>query len=394
MMKPSVKMLATMAAAVAAFAMPVGASAETIKLGLVTTFTTSAGAGGEATKRGVDLALEMLGKKMGGHDIELLVEDDGLKPEIGKQKTDKLILQDRVDFLLGYNYSNVLLASFPSAVENETFIISTNAGPHQLAGDYCNPWFFAVGFQNGQAPAAVGHVLNEAGTKSIYALAPNYAAGKDMVEGVISTFEGEVVGTSMTKWPDQLDFSSELASVRAANPEAVFVFYPPAHALQFVTQYQQAGLKETIPLYSVYTFDALTIPSIGEPAIGAQMALFWSIDLENEANRKFVEAFRAKYNRNPSNFAATAYDTVMLIDSVVRKLDGDMSDKDAVRAALKAADFSSVRGNFRFGNNHFPIHDFYQIEVVQGEDGELTTKIVKKVLSDFQDVYAGNCSMN
>lgn len=381
-------------AAVTAFALPVAASAEDLKLGLVTTLTTSAGAGGEATRRGVELALDELGYEMAGREVELLVEDDGLKPELGKQKTEKLILQDKVDFLLGYNYSNVLLASYPTAVQNETFILSSNAGPQQLAGNFCNPWFFAVGFQNGQAPAAVGQLMNDKGHKTVYAMAPNYAAGRDMVEGMQSTFEGEVLGTSMTKWPDQLDFSSEIANIRAASPEAVFVFYPPAHALQFVKQYQQAGLKDSIPLYSVYTFDALTIPTIGESSVGAEMALFWSIDLPNEANQNFVETFMAKYDREPSNFAATAYDTVMLIDSVVEELGGDLSDKDAVREALRRADFSSVRGNFEFGPNHFPIHDFYQIEVVAGENGQPTTQVGDKILTGFQDVYAPNCTMN
>lgn len=391
----SIRTLVTAAGLTAAFASAGAAeTASEIKLGLVSTFTTSAGAGGEATKRGVELALDVLGHKVGDIPVELFVEDDGLRSELGKQKTDKLILQEEVDFLLGYNYSNVLLASFPSAVQNETFILSTNAGPHQLAGKFCNPWTFAVGFQNGQAPAAMGTVMNEAGVQKVYAMAPNYAAGKDMVAGMKSTFSGEVVGTSMTKWPDQLDFSSELASVRAANPDAVYIFYPPAHALQFVTQYQQAGLYDKIPLYSVYTFDALTIPTIGEMAEGAQLTMFWSIDLENDANKQFVERFMDKYDREPSNFAASAYDTVMLIDSAVRKLGGDLSDKSAVREALKAAEFDSVRGNFRFGKNHFPIHDFYLVEVVKGEDGAMTTQAVRKVVTDSQDAYASECRMN
>ncbi|MGE0503414.1 MAG: ABC transporter substrate-binding protein [Rhizobiaceae bacterium] len=364
-----------------------------IKLGLVTTFTTSAGEGGEATKRGVELALDVLGQKIGDIPVELLVEDDGLRPELGKQKTDKLILQDNVDFLLGYNYSNVLLASFPSAVENQTFILSTNAGPHQLAGSLCNPWTFAVGFQNGQAPGAMGIVMNEADVKRVYAMAPNYTAGKDMIEGMKSTFNGEVVGTSLTKWPDQLDFSGELANVRAANPDAVYIFYPPAHALQFVTQYQQAGLYHKIPLYSVYTFDALTIPTIGELAEGALFTMFWATDLDNEPNKTFVQRFVEKYGREPSNFAASAYDTVMLIDSAVRKVGGELSDKEALRKALEAAEFASVRGNFRFGPNHFPIQDFYLVEVVKGADGKMTTRTVRQVVADSQDAYASECSM-
>ena len=380
--------------ALAASLMSGAAFAEPVKIGFVTTLTTGAAVIGNDMKNAVDLAMEHLGGMAGDTELEVIFGDDQFAPEAGKQVTDKLVKQDDVDFVAGYIWSHVLLASRKSVLDADKILISANAGPSQMAGKLCDKNFFSTSWQNDQTPMAMGEVLNRQGVKSLYLMAPNYAAGKDMVDGMLSTFEGEVVGTSMTKWPDQLDFSGELASVRAANPEAVYVFYPPAHALQFVAQYQQAGLKDQIPLYSVYTFDALTIPTIGANSAGALMTMFSATDLENEANATFVEKFIEKYDREPSNFAATAYDTVMLIDSVVTKLGGDLSDKDAVRAALKAAEFDSVRGEFRFGPNNFPIQDFYLVEVIEGEGGQMTTKIVKKVVEDSQDAYAADCSMN
>lgn len=365
-----------------------------IRIGLVTTLTTSAAAGGEATKEGIDLALEQLGSKLGGIPVKLLVEDDALNPALGKQKTEKLILQDRVHFLVGYNYSNVLMAAYKSAVDNQTFMLGTNAGPGILAGKQCSQWFFSIRDQNEQAPRILGEELNRKGVKRLYMLAPNYVAGKEMIEGVRSTYKGEVAGQDYTKWPDQLDFSSELAKVKAASPDAVYVFYPPAHAMQFVTQYQQAGLKDKIPLYSNYTFDGITLPQIGKLGAGSLFTMFWSVDLDNEANKRFVDSFKKKYGREPSNFAASAYDAIMLIDSAVRAVGGEMDDKAKLRAAIEAADFKSVRGKFRFGKNHFPIQDFYLLQVVQGSDGTYTTKTLSTAATDNVDSYADQCRMN
>jgi len=364
-----------------------------IRIGLVNTFTTSAAAPGEAAKEGVDLALEQLGAKMAGIPVRLFIEDDGVNAALGRQKTEKLILQDRVDFLVGYNYSNVMMGAYKVAADNQTFLLSSNAGPAPLAGKACSPWFFAVRDESEQAPRALGEELNRKGVKRLYAMAPNYVAGKEMVSGILSSYKGEVVGQDYTKWPDQLDFSSEIARLKAANPDAVYIFYPPAHALQFVMQYQQAGLKDKIPLYSNYTFDGITIPQLGKLAEGALMTMFWSVDLDNDANRRFVEGFKKKYGREPSNFSASAYDAVMLIDSVVRSLKGDMSDKSRIRAALEAADFPSVRGKMRFGKNHFPIQDFYLLQVVQGADGSFTTRTLSKVASEDVDSYAHDCAM-
>jgi branched-chain amino acid transport system substrate-binding protein len=371
----------------------IAAPASEIKLGLVTTLTTSAAAGGEATKEGIELAIEQLGSKMSGIPIKLFIEDDALNPALGKQKTEKLILQDRVDFLVGYNYSNVLLAAYKAAVDNKTFLLSTNAGPGVLAGKQCTPWFFSIRDQTEQAPRVLGEELNRKGIKRLYTMAPNYVAGKEMIGGILSTFKGEVAGQDYTKWPDQLDFSSEIAKMKAAEPDAAYVFYPPAHALQFVSQFQQAGLKGKIPLYSNYTFDGITLPQLGKLADGSLLTMFWSVDLDNNANRHFVDGFKKKYGREPSNFAASAYDAIMLIDSAVRAVKGEMGDKAKILAALEAANFESVRGKFRFGKNHFPIQDYYLLQVVPNADGTFTTKTLSTAATDNVDTYVNECQM-
>ena len=324
---------------------------------------------------------------------QVIYEDDQQKPEVGKQKTDKLIGSDRVNFLTGYIWSNVLLASLKPAVDAQTFLISANAGPSQIAGELCSPWFFSVSWQGDQVPQAIGEYLNQKGVKSAFLIAPNYAAGKDVIAGLKQNFKGTVAGEEYTKWPDQLDFSVELAKARAAKPDAVFAFYPGAAGIQFLTQYTQAGLKAQIPLYTAFVIDALSLPRLGELALGIPGAQHWVNDLPNEANKKFVADFRAKYGRYPSFYAAQAYDSAKLIDSAVAGVKGDLGNKDAIRNEMRKANFASVRGPYRYGNNHFPIQNFYLQETVKDADGTYTLKTVATALKDHQDRYHTQCPM-
>jgi branched-chain amino acid transport system substrate-binding protein len=277
---------------------------DSTKIGFVGTFSGPAAAIGNDMRDAFELALDHLGRKVGGLPVNVIYEDDQQKPEVGKQKTDKLIGADRVNFLTGYIWSNVLLASLKPAADAETFLISANAGPSQIAGELCSPWFFSVSWQGDQVPQAIGEYLNQKGVKSAFLIAPNYAAGKDVVAGLKANFKGTVAGEEYTKWPDQLDFSVELAKARAAKPDAVFAFYPGAAGVQFLTQYAQAGLKGQIPLYTAFVVDALSLPRLNDLAVGVPGAQHWVNDQPNEANKKFVADFRAKYNRYPSFYAA------------------------------------------------------------------------------------------
>lgn len=381
-----------LASAIALATSPVFAD-EPIKIGFVTTLSTGAGVIGQDMRDGVELALDQLDRKMGGSDVTVIYEDDGFKPEIGKQKTDKLVKKDKVDFVSGYIWSHVLMASYKKVVNNDVFLIGSNAGPSTIAGKRCNENFFSTSWQNDQNAMAMGEVLNQRGIKRLYIMAPNYTAGKNMVAGVKRTFKGEVIGQDMTKFPAQLDFSAELAKVRAAKPDALWVFYPGKHGVQFLKQYSQSKLAKDVPLYNIFTIDNLSLPRVGEWAEGSLMTQFWAPNLDAPANKRFVNGFKEKYDRYPSFYAAQSYDSMMLIDSAVRKVDGDISDKDAVRAALTEADFESVRGKINYGNNHFPIQDFYLTKVIKDSDGVYTTEIVSKVLSNHQDPYASKCKI-
>jgi len=383
-----------LAGALAFAATPALAQQKTVKIGFVSTFSGPTAVIGNDMRNAFEVALDHLGRKMGGLPVEVIYEDDGQKPDVGKQKTEKLLQSDKVDFVAGYIWSNVLLASLKSAVDAKTFIISANAGPSQIAGELCNPFFFSTSWQNDQTPQAVGEYMNQKGVKSVFLIGPNYAAGKDMLAGLKSVFKGKVLGEEYTVWPSQLDFSAELSKARASGAESIFVFYPGAAGVQFLNQYVQAGLKQTMPLYTAFTIDELSLPLQKDNALGIPGAQEWVHDLPNPENKRFVADYRAKNpGKRPTYYGAQSYDAAQLINSAVVAVKGDLTKKDEMRAAMKKADFKSIRGPFRYGNNHFPIQNFYLQEVVKNASGELELKTVATIVKDSQDRFHDKCPM-
>ena len=387
------KALLIAGAALLLAAVPASAQQKTIKIGFISTFSGPVAVIGNDMRNSFELALDHMGRKMNGLPVEVIYEDDGFKPEQGLQKTQKLIDSDKVDFIASYIWSNVLLASIKPAIDSKTFLITANAGPSQIAGEQCSPYVFSTSWQNDQTPQAMGLYMNQKGVKSVFLIGPNYAAGKDMLAGVASTFKGKVIGQELTTWPTQLDFSAELAKAKAANPDAVFVFYPGKAGVQFLQQYAQAGLKGKVPLYTAFTIDELSLPLQKDLALGVPGAQEWVNDLPNAANKKFVADYIKKYpGHRPSFYGAQSYDAANLIASAVAATKGDLSDKAKVQKALEKADFKSVRGDFKFGNNHIPIQNFYLQDVVkQGDDFVLKT--VATIVKNDQDRFHDKCSM-
>ena len=388
-----VAVLAAVVAVLAAASVPAPAQQKSVKIGFISTFSGPTAVIGNDMRNSFELALDHLGRKMGGLPVEVIYENDEQRPDVGRQKTEKLIQSDRVNFVIGHIWSNVLLASLKPVVDSQTFLISANAGPHQIAGELCSPFFFSTSWQNDQTPQAMGIYMNQKGVKSVYLIGPNYAAGKDMLTGVRSTFKGKVIGEDLTQWPGQLDFSTELSRVRAAKPEAVFVFYPGAAGVQFLNQYAQSGLRGQIPLYTAFTIDALSLPLQKDLAIGVPGVQQWVNDLPNDANKKFVADFRAKHKAYPSFYGAQSYDAANLVNSAVVAVKGDLNNKDGMRNEMRKANYASVRGPYKYGNNHFPIQNFYLQDVVRDAEGNLTLKTVATIVENSQDNFHQKCPM-
>jgi branched-chain amino acid transport system substrate-binding protein len=385
--------IAVVAAAVSALlAGPAMAQGKTVKIGFISTFSGPTAVIGNDMRNAFELGLDHLGRKLGGLPVEVIYEDDTQKPDIGVQKTQKLIESDKVDFIVGYIWSNVLLASLKPLVDSKTMTVVTNAGPSQFAGELCSPYVFSTSWQNDQTPEAMGLYMNQKGVKTAFLIGPNYAAGKDMLAGLKITYTGKIIGEEYTRWPDQLDFSAELSKARASGAEAIFVFYPGGAGVQFVTQYVQSGLKGQIPLYQVFTIDELSLPRLKDLAIGIPGAQEWVNDLPNDTNKKFVADYIAKYKIRPSYYGAQTYDAVSLIDSAVEAVNGDLSKKEELRKAMEKADFKSLRGAFKFGNNHIPIQNFYLQDVVK-EGNDYVLKTTATIVENDQDRFHDRCPM-
>jgi branched-chain amino acid transport system substrate-binding protein len=378
------------AAAALAFAVNGAAAQDKIRIGLIYTLSGPPSVLGQQSKNAFELAVKDLGGKMGGKDVELFVTDDTLKPEVAIQKVHELLERDKVEIIVGPIFSNILQAIHKPVIDSGKILISTNAGASSFAGALCNPRFFVTSYQNDQIYATLGKVANDKGYKRVYAMVPNYQAGKDALAGFKSTFKGTIVEESLVPL-NNLDFNPELSKLAAAKPDALFTFMPGGLGIALIKQMNQAGLKGKFPIISAFTADEATLPVLGEAADGIFGSLTWAPTTDNPQNKKFVAAYEAAYHAIPASYAMQAYDAAMLIDSAVRAVKGNVSDSKALSAALKKADFKSLRGPFKFNVNGYPIEDFYLTKVVKRADGKYQTSIVEKVFADSADPYAKDC---
>jgi branched-chain amino acid transport system substrate-binding protein len=361
-----------------------GASAQDVTVGMITTLSGGGAGLGVDVRDGFQLAL----KKAGNENLRLVVEDDAQRPELAVQIAERMLQSERAQILTGIIWSNLAMAVVPSTVAQGVFYISPNAGPSALAGANCHRDYFNAAWQNDMLHEAAGQHANELGYENTFIMAPNYPAGTDALTGFKRYFEGELAGELYTQ-VGQTDYAAEIAQIRASGADSIFIFLPGGMGISFMRQYEQSGVD--LPIISAgFSFDQDVLPAMGSAALGVINTAQWSPDLDNEANAAFVEAFREEYGRIPSLYASQGFDTANLILSAMDA--ADISDRDAFREALKAADFDSVRGEFRFADNHHPIQTVYVREVVE-KDGELTNEIIGTAFEEHQDVYGDDCSM-
>jgi branched-chain amino acid transport system substrate-binding protein len=378
----------------AAFAALLAGSAsaqEKLKVGMLTTLSGPSAVLGQHMRDGFNLFVKQQGGKLGGLTAEVSVTDDELKPDVAVTKARGLVERDDVDFVVGPIFSNVLQAIMKPVTDGRAFLISPNAGTSNFAGRQCNANFFVTSYQNDQNHEVLGKHAQDAGYKRVFIMAPNYQAGKDSLAGFKRHFKGEVLDEVYTQL-GQLDFSAELTRIASLKPDAVFTFMPGGMGVNLVRQWRQAGLT-AIPFLSAFTVDESTLPAQQDAAIGMFGGANWAPTLDNPQNKAFVAAFEKEYGYVPGSYAMQAYDAAQLIDSAAKAVGGKLANKDALRAALKKADFKSLRGDFKFGNNHYPIQDFYLVKAAKRADGKFQTEIVQKVFDDYVDVYAKDCAM-
>jgi branched-chain amino acid transport system substrate-binding protein len=376
----------------ALLALPLHA-ADKVKVGFVSTLSGPNAAIGTDIRDAFNLAIKLNGGKLGGLPVEVLVNDDQLKPENAKQIVERYLRLDKVDFITGAVFSNIVLAIAPDAIAAKTFFVSPNAGPAQYTGAQCNPFFFAASWPSEAYSEAAGQYVTNKGLKNVIFLAPNYVGGHDAATGFKRYYKNKLQDEMYTKL-GQLDYAAELSQIRAAKPQALYVFLPGGMGVNFIKQFVAAGMSQDIQLIvPLWGADQDIIRAVGDPMLGLFSVSHWSIDMDNAANRKFVAEFEKEYRRLPTGYAASGYDTALLMDSAVRKVKGKIEDKDALRAALRAADFKSVRGEFKFNRNQFPIQNYYLQVVGKGADGRIMHKTIGTVLTNRGDAYVQDCKM-
>lgn len=363
---------------------------EKIRIGVIVTTSGPPAALGAQVRDGFALAVKDLGGKMGGREVEIVNVDDELKPDGAVIKVKGLLEREKVDFVVGPIFSNILQAIHKPVTENKTFLISPNAGPSSYAGKDCSPFFYVTSYQNDQVHQVLGKVAQDRGYKRMYLMVPNYQAGRDSVAGFKLDYKGEIIEESYLPL-NTIDFQPELTKINSQKPDAVFTFMPGGLGVNLVKQYRQAGLADRIPVLSAFTVDESTLPAQQDAAVGMFGGANWAPNLDNPQSKKFVASYEAAYNSVPGTYAMQAYDAAMLIDGAVKAVRGDLSNKDAVSAALKKADFTSLRGSFKFNTNGYPIQNFYLTKVAKRPDGKFQTEIVEKVFSDYGDSYAKDC---
>ncbi|MBO6727564.1 MAG: ABC transporter substrate-binding protein [Rhizobiaceae bacterium] len=360
------------------------AMAENVKVGMITTLSGGGAGLGIDVRDGFMLAL----KNAGANNIEVVTEDDARKPEIAVQLADKMIQSDQVDILTGIIWSNLAMAVVPSVVAQDKFYLSPNAGPSPLAGSQCHQNYFNVAWQNDNLHEAMGAYATKEGFAKPFIMAPNYPAGTDALTGFKRFYTGDLAGEVYTQL-GQTDYAAEIAQIRASGADSIFFFLPGGMGIAFMKQYAQSDVGLPV-LGPAFSFSQDILGAVGDAALGVKNSSQWNKDIDNEANKMFVETFQAEYGRLPSLYASQGYDTANLIIAAAAK--ADVKDADSFRAALKEADFASVRGDFKFGNNNHPIQDIYVREVVK--EGEvITNKVIATAFEDHQDAYAGECGM-
>jgi branched-chain amino acid transport system substrate-binding protein len=363
-----------------------------LKVGIMVSLSGHAATTGGMIRDGFLLAVKRLGGKLGGRETEVVVQDDETKPDVAVGKVKALIDRDKVEFVVGTVFSNILLAIVKPVTDAGVFLISPNPGPSELAGSACNQNFFSTSYQNDQVHEVVGKYAEDSGIKTALLLAPNYQAGRDALAGFKRYFKGDVLDEIYVPL-GTLDFSAELARIAAAEPNAAYVFLPGGMGVNFVKQFRQAGLGDKVKFLSAFTVDEATLPAQKDAAVSLYGGSNWAPDLDTPQNKDFVKAYEEAYGIVPASYAFEAYDAALLIDGALKQTQESAADKDALRAALKRAEFKSLRGNFRYNANHFPIQDFYLVKVGKRADEKYQTEIVKKIFSDFGDSYAKNCAM-
>jgi branched-chain amino acid transport system substrate-binding protein len=355
-----------------------------VKIGLVLPYTGVYAELGTSITQAMELVFARENWTVAGRKIEMIKEDDEMKPPVGVRKTEKLIDSDKVDILTGPVHSGILMGMRDKVHNSKTILIVSNAGADAISRDRCSKWIFRTSFSNWQPCQPMGGWVAKNVSKEAFLIAPNYQAGKDMMGAFQETYTpagGKVVSEDYPKL-GETDYAPYLTKIKQSGAKAVFAFFSGTDAVNFVKQYSQFGLKEGIKLTGAgFLTEPDVLPAQGAAAIGVLTGHFYTPLLDNPVNHRFVKEFRDKfYGKMPDGFACQGYDTAEVIVRALKAVNGNTQDKDKLVAAIAATEFDSPRGRFRFDpKTHNVIQPYIYIREVREVYGGLANVPIDKV---------------
>ena len=361
-----------------------------VKIGFVGTLSGPAAALGQEQYDGFMLAVQQRQGMLGGVPVTVIKEDDQHNPDLGAQLAQNLIEKDKVSFITGVTFSDVMMAMAKPMARSGMLFVGSNAGPASIAGTRCNSKFFFTSYQDEYQAGIVGrYAVDQHYWKTLF-LAPDSPSGKDQLRGFKRYYSGEVVSEIYVQ-PDQTDYAAALAQIKRIAPDAVVAFLPGDMGVNFIQQMNRSGLLNKVPLLTVGTVDGTTLPLLKDAALNVLAGAVWGPDLPSPTSKAFVAAFEEKHGRIPSHYAAQGFDAALLIDSALRETKGAVADRVALRNALAAANFSSVRSGFRFLRNGFPVQDGHVFVVAKDAQGRASLKRIATPLEANPDGYWNEC---
>lgn len=359
------------------------AAAEDLKVGTVLSFSQVMGVYGNAILDGMNLAIEEAGGSVAGRKIVIVKEDDKNDPKVALQLARRYIKDDKVDFLVGPVASHVAAAIRDEVHRSKTFLLIANAGNDELTRELCSPYIVRTSFSNWQWNYPLGEYAAANIGKQGAIVASNYVAGKQMGGAFADGFKkagGKIVDE---QWPAMgtADFANVMTKLRGLNDkvDVVWNFIPGSGTVNFINQYSQAKLKpvQVGPQSNAdeFFFDALKDSAVGVIGSGQYVQ-----SMNTPRNQAFVAAYKKKYNRLPAPVDVAGYDSMRLIIEAVKRVNGNLSDKKAVRQAMLAADIDSPRGYFKIdGKDGNVIQNIYITKVVKRANGTYAHDVLKTI---------------
>ncbi|MBC7953081.1 MAG: ABC transporter substrate-binding protein [Rhodospirillaceae bacterium] len=379
----------------AAHALPSGAGASdpSIVVGVVATLTGPGALAGQDLVDGFNLALKQLGGRFSNQEVRVVLADDKGSPDIARQQVKRLMDRERLDMVLTGVSAPSLATIIKPLVDARLFVLNLDQSPPALSGAECSQFLFSLAAPVDGLHEAMGQYLAAEHIRRVVVVGPQTGVTNDAVAALKRTFPGEVVAV-LSPHPGAATFAPELDHIKQLKPDAIYSLLTGGMGGGFVRAWGASPLKGEIPLFPLWpAVERQMLPAMADAAQDMISIGTWGNDLDSIPNRRLNADFEMEFGRPPSTWAAQGYDAAFLVDSALKATNGKTSNEDALRTALRRADFISARGSFKFNTNQFPVLNYYLRKVSRDAKGRPTHEMRGVVLKEWRDRQAHSCPM-